>query len=85
MVDLEPLGLAHGFLHPTWDLVRRKGCPLIPKVRRTAAPPGARGRGVTLSSNVWQGDKSTHGFCQPQEARNARNLKWRGRSSLVRH
>lgn len=82
LVDLEPPRSCSHLGQSEKERLFPKFPPLVPRVRKTAAPRGARGRAVTPSGNVWQGWVVP---TSPWEAREARNLEWRGRSWQVRH
>lgn len=82
MVDLEPPGSCSHLRQSEKEGLFPKFPPLVPGVRKTASPHGARGRAVTLSGDVWWGGTVP---ASPWEAREARNPAWRGRSLWVRH
>lgn len=82
MVDLEPPRSCSHLGQSEKEGLFPKFPPLVPRVRKTAAPHGARGRAVTPSGNVWQGWVVP---ASPWEAREARKPEWRGRSRRVRH
>lgn len=82
LVDLEPPRSCSHLGQSEKERLFPKFPPLVPRVRNTAAPHGARERAATLSENVWKGWTVP---ASPWEAREARNLAWKGRSRWVRH